>query len=226
MKSDKIQAYLRASNWVLIIYLSVMISGCAMRPDEISPEAARILQTREFSGTPEEVAKAAIVVLQEMHYTLGNFDMGIGIITAERTSERLLAPISREAEGEPELADEIGTFCLIAGTMAVIGIFLAWIFGDSEDDDDDDYDRNRNRGSHSRNNHPSPIFFNSDDSGPESYKYNMTITLEEITPMQTQVRVTVQGEHLEGSGVSETGPVQSQEFYTEFFNRLNQVLNN
>lgn len=227
MSTKMIQPYFRLSNWALILYLSVMISGCAIRPDEISPEAARVLQTRELSGTPEEIARASIVVLQEMHYTLGNVDMGLGVITAERTSERLLAPISREM-GEPELADEIGTFCLIAGAMAAVGLILAWIFGDmgdDDDDDDDDYDHDRGRRSRGHHHDSSPIIFNSDDSGPDSYQYNMTITLAEVNPMQTKVHVTVQGQHWEGSSISETGPVQSQEFYAEFFSRLQIALN-
>jgi hypothetical protein len=210
-----IQRYQQGANWLLVIYLVFAISGCSFRPAEITPEAARILQTRELNVNPEEIARAVIVVLQEMHYTLGTVDMGLGIITAERTSERRLAPLSREEVSETEISDEVQTFCLVAGTAAVIGIFLAWIFGDP---DEDRYHR-------SHPHHPAPIFVGSNDYEPDSYRYTMTVTLEDIMSQQTRVRVTVQGQHLEGSGVTESGPVQSQEFYTDFFSRLQLALN-
>lgn len=228
MKYAAISRYTGAANWLLIIYLSIMVTGCSFRPAELSPEEARLLQTRDFNGSPEEVAKAVTMVLQEMHYTLGNVDMGLGVITATRTSERSLAPISREA-GEPEL-NEVETFCLVAGAVAIVGIVLAIIFGDDDEDEEEDRE---NRGRHSRRSSGhhhgnSWSLFGSNDSyssGPDSYSYTMTISLEPIPPGQTRVRATVQGKHLEGGGIAESGPVQSQEFYVDFFTRLHKILN-
>ncbi len=220
--------YSHGASWVLVIYLSFMVSGCSIRPAEISPEEARILQTRMFSGSPEEVAKAVTTVLQDIHYTLGSVDMGLGIITATRTSEKLLAPMSREAEVEGDVADEVGTFCLIAGGIAVVGLLLAFIFGGSDDDEENEgHDRGEQTHSRWRHNHhdSSSIYVGSDGSGPDSYTYTMTINMEEVSLQQTSVRVTVQGQHFEGSGVVESGPVQSQEFYIDFFNRLQSALN-
>ncbi len=221
--------YSRSASWILVIYLSFMVSGCSFRPAEISPEEARVLQTRVFSGTPEEVAKAVTIVLQDIHYTLGNVDMGLGIITATRTSEKLLAPISREADVEGDLSDELGTFCLIAGAIAVVGLILAAIFGESDDDEDnDDSDRGVQRGNRSHRHHndsSSSIFFGSDDNGADSYTYTMTVNMEATSLQQTSVRVTVQGQHFEGMSVVESGPVQTQEFFADFFFRLQTALN-
>ncbi|NQV50498.1 MAG: hypothetical protein HQ507_08370 [Candidatus Marinimicrobia bacterium] len=220
--------YSHGASWVLVIYLSFMVSGCSFRPAEISPEEARILQTRVFSGSPEEVAKAVTTVLQDIHYTLGSVDMGLGIITATRTSEKLLAPISRETEVEGDVADEMGTFCLIAGGIAVVGLLLAFIFGGSDDDEENEgHDRGEQRQGRWRHNHhdSSSIYVGSDGSGPDSYTYTMTINMEEVSLQQTSLRVTVQGQHFEGMGVVESGPVQSQDFYSDFFNRLQSALN-
>lgn len=218
--------YSRGASWLLIFYLSFVISGCSFRPAELAPQEARVLQTRDFSGSPEEVAKAVTIVLQEMHYTLDSVDMGLGLMTASRTSERSLAPISREATGDDEISDELGTFCLIAGTLAVVGLFLAWVFdGFDSDDDDDDDDYGRSHRSRSHGHGGSSIFFDNDDSGADSYSYMMTINLEELSLQQTRVRVTVQGKHLEGMSTVESGPVQEQQFYIDFFNNLHTTLN-
>lgn len=235
MKTSMISRITRGSTWLLVIYLSLVISGCTYRPAELSPEEARILQTREFNGSPEEVAKAISIVLQEMHYTLDNVDMGLGIITATRTSERLLAPISREAESGSDLESELGTFCLIAGTIAVVGLFVAWLFDsfDSDDEEEDRDDKNdkkhppkrKSRGHH----HDSgiTIFGSSDDSSYEahSYTYTMTINFEEISLQKTRIRMTVQGEHYEGPSIVASGPVQDQQFYIDFYTRLHNTLN-
>lgn len=228
MLTSHTNRFSRGSTWLLVIYLSLVMTGCSFRPAELSPEEARILQTRDFNGTPEEVAKAVSIVLQEMHYSLANVDMGLGIMTATRTSERLLAPISREADTSSDFENELGTFCLIAGTVAVVGLFLAWIFDgfDSDDDDDDDDDRHSHR---SRSHHHDSGFsiFGPGDSGSaaDSYTYTMTINLEEISLQQTRVRLTVQGEHYEGPSIVESGPVQDQQFFIDFFNRLHTTLN-
>jgi len=234
MKTSSINRFSRVASWLLIIYLSLVMTGCSFRPAEISPEEARILQTRDFNGTPEEVAKAVSVVLQEMHYSLGNVDMGLGVLTATRTSERSLAPISLETGPQSDFESELGTFCLVAGTIAVVGLFLAWIFDsfDSDDDDDNEDDDNRRSGrSHrSRSHHHDSGFsiFGPSSSGPsdaDSYTYTMTINLEEISLQQTRVRLTVQGEHYEGPSIVESGPVQDQQFFIDFFTRLHTTLN-
>ena len=214
---------------MLIIYLSLVLSGCSFRPAELSPEEARVLQTRDFNGTPAEVAKAVSVVLQDMHYSLGNVDMGLGVMTASRTSERALAPISRETGGQSEFENELGTFCLVAGTIAVVGLFLAWIFDAFDGNDEDEDDVNDRRSHRSRSHHHDSSFFwgsdNSSSSGPDSYTYTMTVNLEELSLQQTRVRLTVQGEHYEGSSIVETGPVQDQQFFIDFFTRLQATLN-
>ena len=230
MKISGINRYSRGASWLLIIYLSIIISGCANRPVELAPQQARVLQTRDFNGSPEEVAKAASLVLQEMHYTMGTVDMDLGLMTASRTSEHLLAPISREAAAEENLDSDVGTFCLIAGTLAVVGLFIAWMFdafdGDGDDDDNDNDDnRRRGRSHRSRSHHHDSgvSIFGSSDSGPssaDSYTYIMTINLEELPFQQTRVRLTVQGEHFAGPSLVESGPVQDQQFFIDFFNNL------
>jgi len=220
--------YSRGASWLLIIYLSFMISGCSFRPEVLTPKEARILQTRELNGTPEEIARGVVVVLQEMHYTLGNVDMGLGIITAERSSERRLAPISREPVSDSEIDDGVKTFFIIAGVAIVVGFILALIFGDSDDDDeenDDDDERSYRSRRHRPHHESSTVYMGSGSYDDDSYLYSMTVTLEEVAPMKTKVRCTVQGQHLEGSSVSESGPVQTQEFYADFFSRLQIALN-
>ena len=231
MKTSSINRFSRGASWLLIIYLSLVMTGCSFRPAEISPEEARILQTRDFNGRPEEVAKAVSVVLQEMHYSLGNVDMGLGVLTATRTAERSLAPISRETSEQSDFESELGTFCLVAGTIAVVGLFLAWIFDSFDDDDDDDDDDRQSRRSHrSRSHHHDSGFsiFGPSTPGPsdaDSYTYTITINLEEISLQQTRVRLTVQGEHYEGPSIIESGPVQDQQFFIDFFTRLHTTLN-
>jgi len=239
MISNMTHRLTRGSSWLLIAYLSLILSSCANRPQELTPAEARLLQTREFNGSPEEVAKAASMVLQEMHYTLDNVDMGLGIMTASRNTEHALAPISREVTPESEAANELGTFCLIAGSLAVVGLFLAWIFdafddNDDEDDDDQDRDRDNRRGHRSsrrdRSHHHETssvtyIETNSSSYEPHSYTYTLTMNFQEISLQQTRVRLTVQGEHYQGSNLVETGPVQDQQFYVDFYTRLYEALN-
>lgn len=224
--------YSRGATWLLVIYLSVMVSGCATRPDALPPEEARILQTREFNGSPDEVAKAVSIVLQEMHYTLDNVDMGLGIITATRSSEYSLAPISKELQsGNTEFSDELGTFCLVAGGIVLAVLLFSWIFDKTDDDDDEDEEerherRDRSYHSHSHSGSSWSLFGGSDDSGPDSYTYTMTINMEALTLQQTKVYVTVQGKHREGNEVVKSGPVQDQQFYIDFFTRLQTTFNN
>jgi len=217
--------YTRGASWMLIVYLSIMISGCTSRPEVLSPEAARIIQTNEYNGTPEEVARGVVIVLQEMHYTLGNVDMGLGIITAEKSSERSLAPLSQEPANESEIDDGVKTFFIVAGVAIVIGFILAIIFGDDDEDDDGEDRQSRRSRRHHGHHESSTVYVGSNDYEPASYLYTMTVVLEETMPSQTQVRVTVQGQHYEGPSVSESGPVQSQEFYADFFTRLQIALN-
>jgi len=229
MKTSHVKHFSRGATWLLVIYLSLVMTGCSFRPTELTPEEARVLQTRDFNGTPEEVAKAASIVLQEMHYSLANVDMGLGIMTATRTSERSLAPISREVDSENDFENELGTFCLVAGTIAVVGLFLAWIFDgfDDDDDGDDDYDDRPSRRHRSHQHDSGVSIFGSGDSGSDvdSYTYIMTINLEELSLQQTRVRLTVQGEHYAGPSIVESGPVQDQQFFIDFFTRLHSTLN-
>jgi len=226
MKQSIRKNYGQLATWLLVIYLSVMVSGCAVRPAELSPEAARSLQTRELNYSVDEVARGVVAVLQEMHYSLGNVDMGMGLITAERSSERSLAPISKEVEPETEVPDEVQTFCLVAGGLAIAALLFAWLWDD--DDDDGDWGPRRNSRHHHNaiiHHHPGPIFIDGDDYSPDSYKYNMTVILEELGSYKSRIRVTVQGQYMEGSGVSASGPIHDEEFYADFYKRLNLVLN-
>ena len=217
--SPLLSQVVRTAHWLLVLYLAVMLSGCSFRPAALTPEEARQIQTRELSAGPEDIARAATTVLQDLHYSLKNIDLESGVITAERTSEYLLAPISRETVRSTRLKDDLGTFCLIAGTMAAVGVFLAWIFGDTDDDSDEEYVEHHPYWHHRQG----PVIY--DDSGADSYHYALTLTLEEIGLQQTRVRVSVQGEHRDASGVRESGPVEAVEFYTDFYNRLQVALN-
>ena len=218
--------YGQVASWSLILYLSIMISGCTMRPQEISPEAARAIQTRELNHNKDDLARAVVSVLQEMHYSLGNLDLGAGIITATRSSERSLAPISREVDPDSEMSDEMQTFCLVAGALAVVAVVFAWLWDNDDEDNDADDHRSRDRRHHRPvHHHPGTLFVATDEYGPDYYQYNMTIFLEDLSPYKSRIRVSVQGQHLEGDVVSESGPIQTVEFYDDFYNRLQLALN-
>lgn len=205
------------SSWLLIIYLGIMVSGCAYRPAELPPAEARAIQTRELNNSVEEVARAAVMVLQEMHFTLGEVDMGLGVITADRHSERSIAPMSKTAEDE--VPDEVQTFCLVAGGLAIAALLFAWLWDDDERDDDWGPTHRGPRIHH----HPGPVYIG-DDHDSDSYHYKMTITLEELGSYKSRMRVSVQGQYYDGGSVSSSGPIQDEDFYADFYNRLQIAL--
>jgi len=212
--------YGKMATWTLVVYLSVMLSGCATRPEALPPEQAKTLQTREMSYSVDEVARGVVAVLQEMNYSLENVDTKVGIITAERTSERQLAPISREAAPE-EMPDEMQTFCLVAGGLAIAALLFAWLWDDDENEDDWAPRRSHRRHIH---HHPGPIFIEADDYSHDSYKYKMTVTLEPLGTYKSRIRVSVQGLLMEGPSIAASGPVHDEAFYQDFYNRLQIVL--
>ena len=52
--------YSRGSTWILVLYLSVMISGCTFRPAEISPEEALLNVKSTFASFTVEFEKLII----------------------------------------------------------------------------------------------------------------------------------------------------------------------
>lgn len=213
---------------VLKIYLIVFLTGCTPRPDELPVDQARELTTRTLNGTPDEVAKAVVTVLQDMHYNLDTVDSELGLIAASKKTQRPQGRISRETppvETEEGLT-EAETFCLIAGIFAATALFLSWLFdgdifdGDDDDDWDDDDGWGRRRVVHEH------VIWGSDDhpSGASYYEYKTTVNLMDTGYGQTELRLSIQGSHYDDGILQATGPVQEAELINYFFGQVATVL--
>lgn len=220
----------------MVVLLSIILASCSLRPQALSPDAARVLQTRQIDAGVDDVAKAVVVVFQEMNFQLKSSDLGLGTLTAERVTEFRVYPISKEHPVTPEISEEVQTFCLVAGTLAVIGIILSIIFSDDEDEEQDDkQDGEQEKEKKKRvkvkrhrphRHHPTrSISLGPGDRGPDSFQYSMTVMLEELSSGATKVRVSLQGVHQDGGTVAASGPVHDAAFYEEFYARLYRVLN-
>lgn len=58
----------------------------------------------------------------------------------------------------------------------------------------------------------------------EYYYYRMTLNLKELEDNSTNVRISLQGSHIEGEDVKKTGSVYDARFFELFFVNLNQAL--
>ena len=194
----------------------------------------RQLQTRKFPRDSKIVLKAAIGSLQDLDYTIDVLNSDIGLITASRTTEEKKADVSPDtapvdASVNPEEAGKKDwvTGCVSAlMVFLVVGIFavvLGNIFGGSDDeekDDDDNKSSSRNSGSGwSLGRGETNNYYTVDDSpkGPVIYRYKVTINLEELDSLNTQIRVSASGESEQDGAILKTGGIHEPDFFRKFF---------
>ena len=219
----------------LIINMSTtMVLKAAPAAPQAKPPTAvnRQLQTRKFPRDSKIVLKAAIGSLQDLDYTIDVLNSDIGLITASRTTEEKKADVSPDtapvdASVNPEEAGKKDwvTGCVSAlMVFLVVGIFavvLGNIFGGSDDEeDDDDKSSSRNSGSGwSLGRGETNNYYTVDDSpkGPVIYRYKVTINLEELDSLNTQIRVSASGESEQDGAILKTGGIHEPDFFRKFF---------
>ena len=223
------------------LYISLIMNlstTMVLKAEPVVPQAKpptavnRQLQTRKFPRDSKIVLKAAIGSLQDLDYTIDVLNSDIGLITASRTTEEKKADVSPDtapvdANVNPEEAGKKDwvTGCVSAlMVFLVVGIFavvLGNIFGGSDDEeDDDDKSSSRNSGSGwSLGRGETNNYYTVDDSpkGPVIYRYKVTINLEELDSLNTQIRVSASGESEQDGAILKTGGIHEPDFFRKFF---------
>ena len=224
------------------LYISLIMNlstTMVLKAEPVVPQAKpptavnRQLQTRKFPRDSKIVLKAAIGSLQDLDYTIDVLNSDIGLITASRTTEEKKADVSPDtapvdASVNPEEAGKKDwvTGCVSALMIGlVVGIFavvLGNIFGgsDDEEDDDDNKSSSRNSGSGwSLGRGETNNYYTVDDSpkGPVIYRYKVTINLEELDSLNTQIRVSASGESEQDGAILKTGGIHEPDFFRKFF---------
>ena len=227
-------------NFLYISLIMNLSTTMVLKAEPVVPQAKpptavnRQLQTRKFPRDSKIVLKAAIGSLQDLDYTIDVLNSDIGLITASRTTEEKKADVSPDtapvdASVNPEEAGKKDwvTGCVSAlMVFLVVGIFavvLGNIFGGSDDDDEDDDDNkssSRNSGSGwSLGRGETNNYYTVDDSpkGPVIYRYKVTINLEELDSLNTQIRVSASGESEQDGAILKTGGIHEPDFFRKFF---------
>jgi len=231
--------------WGRFLYISLVInvsSTMVLKAAQVAPPTNpstavnRQLQTRKFSRDIKIVLKAAIGSLQDLDYTIDVLNSDIGLITASRTTEEKKADVSPDTapvDAGVDLEDS-GENDWISGCVSVlmIGLFvglfafvLSNMFGGSDDDDDDDKSSNNNSTSNNSgsgwslgggetNNYYSQ---DNEPKGPVIYRYKVTINLEELDSLNTQIRVSASGESEQDGAILKTGGIHEPDFFRKFF---------
>ena len=205
----------------LIGYLFIGVSGCATPPRAEKPPTSvtRAMETRAFQGDLRTILKASINSLQDMDYTIDVLNSDIGLITASRTTEQRKASLTDEKPQRTMTDSEKA--CLVIGSVAIIAVIAAAIFGDDEDDE--------NKKRKGRRGRSGPINIgdrggNDDPDGPRIYRYKLTISLNELNNDETNVRVSASGEVEQDGKILSTGGIHEAEFFQKFFAGMNQGL--
>ena len=225
-------------NFLYISLIMNLSTTMVLKAEPVVPQAKpptavnRQLQTRKFPRDSKIVLKAAIGSLQDLDYTIDVLNSDIGLITASRTTEEKKADVSPDtapvdASVNPEEAGKKDwvTGCVSAlMVFLVVGIFavvLGNIFGGSDDEeDDDDKSSSRNSGSGwSLGRGETNNYYTVDDSpkGPVIYRYKVTINLEELDSLNTQIRVSASGESEQDGAILKTGGIHEPDFFRKFF---------
>jgi len=205
-------------HFALVAYLSISIIGCTAPQPTVKPPTtiARAMETRTFSKDMKTVLKAAINALQDMDYTINVLNSDVGLITASRTTEQKKSELSHD-ENEVEGLSEIQKTCLIISGVVIVAIMLGAIFGG----DDDDSGKNSND--------RSPIRIGGGDgkddpTGPQIYRYKVTINLNDLDADNTKIRVSASGEIEQDGKILSTGGIHELEFFQQFFANVNKAL--
>ena len=225
----------------LIINMSTtMVLKAAPAAPQAKPSTAvnRQLQTRKFPRESKTVLKAAIGSLQDLDYTIDVLNSDIGLITASRTTEEKKADVSpdtvpvdssvdQEEAGKKDWVTGCATVLMIGLVVGIFAVVFNNVFGGSDDDEGDD---NKSSKSSSRGNRGSWFssgngggetnnYYTVDDSpkGPVIYRYKVTINLEELDSLNTQIRVSASGESEQDGAILATGGIHEPDFFRKFF---------
>ena len=178
----------RGLHFALVAYLSISIIGCTapQKPSVRPPTTvSRAMETRSFAKDMTIVLKAAINALQDMDYTIDVLNSDVGLITASRTSQQQKSELSIE-ENDAEGFSEFEKACLTAFGIVSLLIIMDMIFGGDDD-------------SGNKSNDSSPIHIGGGDgkenpTGPQIFRYKVTINLNELDADNTKIRVSASGE--------------------------------
>ena len=208
----------RGLHFALVAYLSISIIGCtAPQKPSVKPPAAiaRAMETRSFAKDMTIVLKAAINALQDMDYTIDVLNSDVGLITASRTSQQQKSELSIE-ENDAEGFSEFEKACLTAFGIVSLLIIMDMIFGGDDD-------------SGNKSNDSSPIHIGGGDgkenpTGPQIFRYKVTINLNELDADNTKIRVSASGEIEQDGKILSTGGIHELEFFQQFFANVNKAL--
>ena len=208
----------RGLHFALVAYLSISIIGCtAPQKPSVKPPAtiARAMETRSFAKDMAIVLKAAINALQDMDYTIDVLNSDVGLITASRTSQQQKSELSIE-ENDAEGFSEFEKACLTAFGIVSLLIIMDMIFGGDDD-------------SGNKSNDSSPIHIGGGDgkenpTGPQIFRYKVTINLNELDADNTKIRVSASGEIEQDGKILSTGGIHELEFFQQFFANVNKAL--
>ena len=208
----------RVLHFTLVAYLSISIISCtAPQKPSVRPPAtvARAMETRNFAKDMTTVLKAAINALQDMDYTIDVLNSDIGLITASRTSQQQKSELSIE-ENDAEGFSEFEKACLTAFGIVSLLIIMDMIFGGDDD-------------SGNKSNDSSPIHIGGGDgkenpTGPQIFRYKVTINLNELDADNTKIRVSASGEIEQDGKILSTGGIHELEFFQQFFANVNKAL--
>ena len=233
--------------WGRFLYISLIInvsSTMVLKAAQVAPPANpstainRQLQTRKFPRDSKIVLKASIGSLQDLDYTIDVLNSDIGLITASRTTEEKKADVSPDTDPVDAGVDQedSGEQDWISGCVSVlmIGLFVGLfafvlnnMFGGSDDDDKDDDDKPSNNNSTSKNSESgwslggeeTNNYYTQDNEpkGPVIYRYKVTINLEELDSLNTQIRVSASGESEQDGAILKTGGIHEPDFFRKFF---------
>ena len=208
----------RGLHFALVAYLSISIIGCTapQKPSVRPPTTvSRAMETRSFAKDMTIVLKAAINALQDMDYTIDVLNSDVGLITASRTSQQQKSELSIE-ENDAEGFSEFEKACLTAFGIVSLLIIMDMIFGGDDD-------------SGNKSNDSSPIHIGGGDgkedpTGPQIFRYKVTINLNELDADNTKIRVSASGEIEQDGKILSTGGIHELEFFQQFFANVNKAL--
>ena len=208
----------RGLHFALVVYLIISIIGCTapQKPSVRPPTTvSRAMETRSFAKDMTIVLKAAINALQDMDYTIDVLNSDVGLITASRTSQQQKSELSIE-ENDAEGFSEFEKACLTAFGIVSLLIIMDMIFGGDDD-------------SGNKSNDSSPIHIGGGDgkenpTGPQIFRYKVTINLNELDADNTKIRVSASGEIEQDGKILSTGGIHELEFFQQFFANVNKAL--
>ena len=204
-------------HFALVAHLSISIIGCTAPQKSVKPPTtiARAMETRSFAKDMTTVLKAAINALQDMDYTIDVLNSDVGLITASRTSQQQKTGLSVE-ENDTEGFSESEKACLALFGLVSLVIIMDMIFGGDDD-------------SGNNSNGSSPIQLGGGDgkddpTGPQIYRYKVTINLNDLDNENTKIRVSASGEIEQDGKILSTGGIHELEFFQQFFANVNKAL--